>query len=89
MPAAMDTPAASFLSFLKGLASQAMMQFGELPNPITGSREKNLPYARYTVELLEVLEVKTRGNREPDEDRYLTGLIADCQRRLGDLEAAG
>lgn len=83
----MDTPQASFLTFLKGLASQAMMQFGEIPNPITGSRERNLPYARYTVELLEVLEVKTRGNRDPDEERYLVALIADCRRHLAQLEA--
>ncbi len=84
----MDTPQASFLTFLKGLASQAMMQFGEIPNPITGARERNLPYARYTVELLDVLEVKTRGNRDADEERYLVGLIADCRRHLAQLEAA-
>jgi hypothetical protein len=83
----MDTPQASFLSFLKGLASQAMMQFGEIPNPLSGSREVNVDYARYTVDLLVILETKTRGNREPEEEAYLSGLISDCQRRMAQLEA--
>jgi hypothetical protein len=83
----MDVPQANLLNFLKGLASQAMMQFGELPNPMSGSRERNLPYARYTVELLGVLELKTRGNRDAEEERYLVELLADCRRRLAQLEA--
>ena len=77
-----DVPAATFLNFLGGLASQALMQFGEIPNPISGEREANLPYARYTVQLLEVLEAKTRGNRTPEEEQYLTGMLTDFRRRL-------
>jgi len=77
-----DVPEATFLNFLGGLASQALMQFGEIPNPISGEREANLPYARYTVQLLEVLEAKTRGNRTPEEEQYLTGMLADFRRRL-------
>lgn len=83
----MDVPQATFLNFLKGLASQAMMQFGEIPNPLSGKREVNLPYARYTVELLAVFEAKTRGNRDAEEERYLTDLLKDCQRRMQQIEA--
>jgi hypothetical protein len=78
-----DVPQASFTNFLGGLASQALMQFGEIPNPLTGSRDRNLEYARYTVQLLEVLEQKTRGNRTPDEEQYLSGMLADFRKRLG------
>ena len=77
-----DVPAATFPNFLGGLATQALMQFGEIPNPITGEREVNLPYARYTVQLLEVLEQKTRGNRTPEEEQYLTGMLTDFRTRL-------
>jgi hypothetical protein len=77
-----DVPAATFPNFLGGLATQALMQFGEIPNPITGEREVNLPYARYTVQLLEVLEQKTRGNRTPEEEQYLTGMLTDFRKRL-------
>ena len=77
-----DVPAATFPNFLGGLATQALMQFGEIPNPITGAREVNLPYARYTVQLLEVLEQKTRGNRTAEEEQYLTGMLTDFRKRL-------
>lgn len=77
-----DVPAATFPNFLGGLATQALMQFGEILNPITGEREVNLPYARYTVQLLEVLEQKTRGNRTAEEEQYLTGMLTDFRKRL-------
>ena len=75
-------PTASFLNFLGGLASQALMQFGELPNPMSGERTANLAYARYTVQLLEVLRDKTNGNRTPEEDQYLVAMLVDFHRRL-------
>ncbi len=77
-----DVPQATFMNFLGGLASQALMQFGEVPNPISGTRETNLAYARYTVQLLEVLLEKTTGNRNPEEEQYLVGMITDFRRRL-------
>lgn len=83
-----DTPAATFLNFLSGLGAQALMQFGELPNPINGERSLNLAYARYTVELLTVLEAKTAGNRTTEEDEYLRRLLADLRARMTKAEAA-
>lgn len=77
-----SVPAASFLNFLGGLASQALMQFGEIPNPMTGERTPNVAYARYTVQLIEILRDKTQGNRTPEEDQYLVAMLADFQRRL-------
>jgi hypothetical protein len=80
-----DAPGATFLNFLSGLASQALMQFGEIPNPVSGERSVNPAYARYTVQLLEVLQQKTAGNRSPEEDRYLSAMLADLQARLAKL----
>jgi hypothetical protein len=80
-------PQATFLNFLSGLASQALMQFGEIPNPINGERSANIDYARYTVQLLEVLEAKTAGNRNPEEEAYLSGMLKDFRRRLGEAKA--
>lgn len=79
-------PQATFLNFLSGLASQALMQFGEIPNPINGERTANLDYARYTVQLIEVLEAKTRGNRNAEEDAYLSGMLKDFRRRLDEAK---
>ncbi|MBA2479353.1 MAG: DUF1844 domain-containing protein [Planctomycetes bacterium] len=75
-------PGATFLNFLSGLASQALMQFGEIPNPISGERTVNPAYARYTVQLLEVLQQKTAGNRSPEEEQYLAAVLTDLRSRL-------
>ena len=80
-----QTPDATFLNFLSGLSAQALMQFGEIPNPLNGQRTANPDYARYTVQLLEVLAEKTTGNRSKDEDEYLNGMLADFRRRLAKL----
>jgi hypothetical protein len=83
-----DVPQATFLNFLSGLASQALMQFGEIPNPLTGERQVNPAYARYTVELLRVLQQKSAGNRSPEEDKYLTAMLEDLGKRLEKLPPA-
>ncbi len=79
-------PAATFLNFLSGLGAQGLMQVGALANPLTGERSLNLPYARYTVELLGVLKAKSEGQRTPEEDQYLNGVLADLQHRLAEAE---
>jgi len=87
MAAMPEAPDATFLNFLSGLASQALMQFGELPNPLTGERAVHPAYARYTVQLLRVLQEKSEGNRSPDEDRYLAAMLAELSARLAKLPA--
>jgi len=78
-------PDATFLNFLSGLSAQALMQFGDIPSPITGTREANAPYARYTVQLLEVLEAKTKGNRTKEEDEYLLTMLNNFHAKLAKL----
>lgn len=79
-------PAASFLNFLSGLGSQALMQLGKIPNPHSGERAVNLPFARYTVELLHILQDKTEGRRTEEEDQYLRGMLIDLQQHLQEFD---
>jgi len=78
-------PEASFLNFLSGLSAQALMQFGDIPNPITGTRDVNPAYAKYTVELLRILEEKTKGNRSKEEDDYLLTMLKNFGAKLDKL----
>lgn len=82
MSDAIAVPEATLLNFLSGLGSQGLMQLGALPNPLTGERSVNLPYARYTVQLLTVLQAKTEGHRTAEEDQYLTTMLADLSGRV-------
>ena len=48
----------------------------------TGTREKNLPLARQTIDLLAMLQDKTRGNLSGDEERVLSQAIYDLRMRF-------
>ena len=88
MPAAeTGVPEATFLNFLSGLATQGLMQLGAVANPLTGEHGVNLDYARYTVQLIKVLEAKTAGHRTPEEEQYLAALLNDLGGRLARAEA--
>ena len=71
-----------FLNFLAGLAQQALMQLGEIESPFTGQREVDLQGARYTIELLAVIEARTKGNVTDDEAAALKDAIQDLRMRF-------
>jgi len=71
----------SFAQFLSGLATQALMSLGELENPLTRRRELDLPQAQQTIDLLELLQEKTKGNLSPQEENFLTNVLHDLRLR--------
>jgi len=74
-----------FLTFLAGLAQQALMQLGDIPSPFSGQREVDLQGARYTIELLTTLQVKTKGNLTNDEAESLESAIGDLKMRYVEI----
>jgi len=73
---------ASFTVLIVSLATQAAVALGEAPNPLTGKTETNLGEARFHIDLLEILEAKTRGNLTPEEARTLEHLLFDLRMRF-------
>jgi hypothetical protein len=61
------------------------MDLGQAPHPETGSVEKTLPLARQTIDLLSMLEEKTKGNLSGDEERLLTQILFDLRMRYVEL----
>ncbi len=78
----------TFLTFLRGLANEALIQFGVIPHPLTGVREANLPYARATIRVLEQLQEKTKRNLTAEEDDYLRTVLDSLNQRLAKIEPA-
>ena len=68
-------PDADFKSFLSGLATQVLLCMGDVENPMTKQVEKNLPQAKYTIDLLQILKDKTKGNLEPAEIAQMSQLL--------------
>jgi Domain of unknown function (DUF1844) len=68
-------------SFLISLGTQAFMHLGDIPNPLTQQRDKDLPAAKQMIDLLGILQTKTQGNLTADEERLLQQLLLDLRLR--------
>lgn len=71
--------AALFLQLVLGLAQGGMIALGKLMNPMTRKVEVNLEAARDTIDTLEAIEARTRGNLESDEARVLRQTLTDLR----------
>jgi hypothetical protein len=71
----------NFASFVISLGTQAFMHLGDIPNPLTQQREKDLPAAKQMIDLLGILQTKTQGNLTADEGRLLQQLLLDLRLR--------
>jgi Domain of unknown function (DUF1844) len=72
---------ASFAMLASSLATQALMSMGDIDNPITNQREVRLDEAKFHVDVLEMLQEKTKGNLTEDEGKLLEGLLFDLRMR--------
>jgi hypothetical protein len=75
-------PHVDFATFVLSLSHSALVHLGEAPNPETGGLEKNLPLARQTIDLIAMLEEKTKGNLSGDEERLLGQILFDLRMRF-------
>jgi Domain of unknown function (DUF1844) len=73
-------PEASFLMLAYLLSSQALAHLGELPDG--SGMEKNLPQAKFTIDLLEILQAKTEGNLTEEEQQFLKRLLFDLRNKF-------
>jgi hypothetical protein len=74
-----ELPAVNFASFVVSLASSAMVHLGEVPDPVSGQSATDLTMARHTIDLLGLLEEKTKGNLDEDEARLLRTLTYELR----------
>ncbi len=77
-----ETRQLNFTSFIVGLASQAFMFLGVVPDPSTGQVRKDLEQARTMIDVLAMLATKTAGNRTEDEDRMIEDLLYELRMRF-------
>ena len=83
-------PQLSFTAFVISLASTAAIHFGDLPDPVTGERAAaNLEGATQMIEILSLLEVKTRGNLTAEEREMLNQVLYELRMRFVQATGAG
>jgi hypothetical protein len=79
----MSEPLLSFTSFVLSLASTAAIHFGDLPDPASGQPgEVNLVGAVQMIEILALLEQKTKGNLTAEERQILEQVLYELRLRF-------
>lgn len=78
-------PHFDFSTFILSLSHSALMHLGEAPHPETGEIQKNLPLARQTIDLIAMLEDRTKGNLSGDEERLVAQILFDLRMRYVEL----
>src|SRR3954451_20317891 len=73
----------SFAAFVLSLAHTAAVHFGDIPDPVSGqANEPHLAAAHQMIELLSLLEEKTRGNLTAEERQLLDQLLYELRMRF-------
>jgi uncharacterized protein DUF1844 len=80
----------SFTAFVVSLASSAAIHFGDLPDPSTGQvADVNLDGAAQMIDILTLLEEKTRGNLTLEERQVLEQVLYELRMRFIDASGSG
>ena len=67
-----------------GMAGQTMIHLGKAENPVTKETKLDLPAAKYSIDLLAIIQEKTKGNLEKAESNFLDRVLADLRLRYVD-----
>jgi hypothetical protein len=81
-PAAAGKPARPnphFTGLVESLASQALMFMGAVRDPMTGAVHQDLGQAQAMIEMLQMLDEKTKGNLAPDEADLLKQVLDEVR----------
>src|SRR5438067_3652397 len=78
-----NKPALDFNAFVLSLGSSALINLGQAPDPVTGkTQDPDLMLAQESIDLLALLEEKTKGNLTPEESRFLQTMLYDLRMRF-------
>ena len=87
MPEAL--PTIDFATFILSLSHSAVMHLGHAPNPEDGKVEVNLELAKQTIDLLGLMEEKTKGNLSGEEERLLSQVLYDLRLKYVEVSKRG
>lgn len=68
-----------FSGFVLSLNTSALIHLGEIPDPQTRERSVNRPAVKHTIDILEILSEKTKGNLTEIEQKLLEDVLYDLR----------
>lgn len=81
-------PPASFETLLSTMVTQALFAMGAIPDPSTGQRIQHLDLARHHIDMLGVIEEKTKGNLTEEESSLLVSTLYELRSRYIQMSTA-
>jgi hypothetical protein len=81
-PTGQPLPPIDFVQFIISLASSAMIHLGDAPHPVDGKTQEDFGAAQQTIDILSILEEKTRGNLSAEEESLLKNILSDLKIRF-------
>ncbi len=78
-PGEEDDMPMNFQTLIFSFSTTALLQLGVAPHPASGKQEQDLPGAKQTIDILEILQQKTRGNLTPAEAQLLEECLYDLK----------
>ena len=75
----------TFTTFMVGLSTQALAALGEISDPVSGARSKDLDAAQQLIDIIGMLREKTRGNLDSDEDGLIEAILFDLRMKYVEL----
>ena len=79
---------AGFANFIMSIASNAASSLGMMEHPVTHKREVDLELAKHWIDILGMLERKTKGNLASQEEKILESLLADLRMQYVSLTSS-
>ncbi len=76
-----ELPAVDFSTLVLSLSHSALLHMGDAPDPADNQRHVNMPMARQTIDLLALLQEKTRGNLTGPEESLMAQALYDLRLR--------
>jgi hypothetical protein len=74
-------PEINFSTFIISLSTQALMHLGEIANPLSGKNEADIPVAKQMIDILGMLQEKSRGNLDAGEERLIEDILFDLRMK--------
>ena len=75
-------PEINFSSFLLSLSSSVLLHLGEIEDPQSGVKKKDLALAKQSIDIINLLKEKTKGNLTQEEEKLIEHLLYDLRMRF-------
>ena len=72
-------PEVNFNSLIFSLSSSALLHFGEIADPHTGEKKKDIALAKHSIDTIGMLKEKTKGNLTDEETKIIDSVLTDLR----------